>query len=153
MAQTICYFPTQVRQSSEFSFLVSTQLKYKIFFFFFQDVLTHVRTIPFIPGAKMWYLLYVIELALASVSCEISPRQTSASRATEEAKTIRSSCWYAFTFQCILRASIQRLLLLLLLIRWVCAGGEAFRRLTPQVSLWCRPLPVCCPSEYSEVKF
>lgn len=87
LTQTI-NFPTQVRKLSEFSFLISRQLRYKTSKKFSQDVLTHFRTIPFIPGAKMWYLLYVIELVSPSVSCEISPRQTSASRATEEAKSI-----------------------------------------------------------------
>lgn len=53
-------FPTQVRKLSEFSLLVLTQLKYKIYFFP-QDVLTHVGAIPFILGTKIWYLLYVIE--------------------------------------------------------------------------------------------
>lgn len=82
------YFLTQVRKLSEFSFLVLTQLEYKIYIFFFpQDVLTHVGAIPFILGTKIWYLLYVTEFIAASIFCEILPWQTSASRATEEAKT------------------------------------------------------------------
>lgn len=52
--------------------------------------LTHVGAIPFILGTKIWYLLYVTEFIAASIFCEILPWQTSASRATEEAKTINS---------------------------------------------------------------
>lgn len=61
------YFLTQVRKLSEFSFLVLTQLEYKIYIFFFpQDVLTHVGAI-LLSQAPKYGTCYMLQNSLLLV--------------------------------------------------------------------------------------